>query len=58
MNYTILKMKKNDYDVIVVGAGLSGLSCAYELVRKKRKYWFWKRIVMPEAERHLFMIMA
>ena len=37
MNYTILKMKKNDYDVIVVGAGLSGLSCAYELVRKKKK---------------------
>ena len=29
--------KRNDYEVIVVGSGLAGLSCAYELSAKGKK---------------------
>ncbi len=38
-----LQSEKNQYDVIVVGAGLAGLSCAYELASKK------KRVLVLEA---------
>lgn len=39
-------MKKENYDVIVVGAGLAGLSCAYELSAKG------KRVIVIEKNKY------
>ena len=30
-----VKKDENDYDIIIIGAGLSGLMCAYHILKKQ-----------------------
>ena len=39
-----------DYDVVIVGSGASGLSAAIQLTKDSDlKVWFWKSLLIPEV---------